>query len=146
MNFEPVSERILDSCADLYAEVFSSSPWNEPWTFEAALHRLTHFYHSRGFIGVLAKEDRVLGFALGNLEPFHSGNLFYLREMCISVGRQSEGLGKQLYHAVEGELSTRGVERVYLTTSRRIPASSFYQNVGFKYVEEMGFYAKRISS
>lgn len=146
MSLGLIEEKDLYSCAELYAEVFSSSPWNEPWTAESALHRLDHFYHSIGFTGFLAKADGVVGFVLGNAEPFHSGSLFYLREMCVAVRCQSQGLGRQLFQALERQLVAKKVERIYLTTSHGIPASGFYQSIGFKCVEEMGFYAKRVSS
>lgn len=136
----------LESCAALYADVFSSPPWNEPWTTQAALERLVHFYDSKGFAGVLANCDGLRGFALGNIEPFHTEHLFYLREMCIARKYQSQGVGSQIYRALEGELYSRKIEQVYLATERRIPAAKFYSAIGFKCAEEMGFYTKHVNS
>ena len=146
MIIRNVERRDLECCAELYADVFSSAPWDEPWTAPAALDRLVHFYDSKGFAGILAESDDVLGFALGNIEPFHTKDLFYLREMCIALKSQSQGIGSQVYRALENELRLKKVEQVYLATEREIPAANFYLSNGFKCTEEMGFYTKYVDS
>lgn len=137
-----LTEDDLLACARLYSQVFSSSPWNEPWSEEAALQRLRHFYHCRGFVGFIAHEDSLKGFVLGNREPFHSGQLFYLREMCVDAKKQNTGCGSQLLERLQDELSRREVRAMYLTTEREIDAAAFYQKRDFKYSESMGFYVK----
>lgn len=136
----------LEDCAALYADVFSSFPWNESWTTQVAIDRLAHFYESKGFSGVLAEDNGLRGFALGNIEPFHTGNLFYLREMCVANVHQSQGVGSQIYKGLEGNLRLREVDEVYLATEREIPAAKFYFSIVFKCAEEVGFYTKSINS
>jgi len=135
----------IETCAKLFANVFSLSPWNESWDIVSAKERLHHFYESKGFIGILAERDGIVGFALGNSEPFYFGNMFYLREMCILKDLQQQGLGKKLYLALERELSLAKIHSIYLTTNRATVASSFYMSNGFKASEKMGFYAKCIA-
>ncbi|MFC3284480.1 GNAT family N-acetyltransferase [Litchfieldella rifensis] len=144
MQLRIMEERDLEPCAQLFAQVFSADPWNEPWDDELALRRLVHFHDSSGFVGVVAHRQEVVGFALGNLEPFCTGTLFYLREMCIETTQQSKGVGTQLYHVLQRELETRHVRAVYLATDRGIPAASFYQGLGFRCSDNMAFYAKRL--
>lgn len=148
MSIRPIQESDLKACARLYAEVFSSAPWNEAWSEELAFERLIHFYHSKGFVGVLAKSEEVTnsvsGFVLGNTEPFYYGTLFYLREMCTKPNQQNKGVGAKLLSALETGLHDQEVKSIYLATEREIPAASFYQKHEFKLSEEMGFYAKRI--
>lgn len=144
MIIRNINSQDLKNCAALYADVFASAPWHEPWTVDAALERLSHFYGSSGFVGILAEEDSLIGFALGNTEPFHSGSLFYLREMCIGTDSQRQGLGRQVYSALENELRSQSLRSIYLTTERDIPAAQFYLNNGFTFQEKMGFYAKRL--
>jgi len=135
----------IKRCAVLYSQVFSSKPWNEGWNADLARERLAHFYHSKGFIGVLAEEkEDIMGFALGNAEPYYFGSIFYLREMCIKTKLQNLGLGKRTLNALENECSAKKINKLYLTTERAIPAASFYQKNGFKYSEKMGFYAKQM--
>ncbi|MBA2781031.1 GNAT family N-acetyltransferase [Billgrantia kenyensis] len=139
-----LEEGDLEACATLFAQEFSAPPWSEPWTNERALARLEHFHASPGFVGMLALGDQgeVAGFLLGNLEPYVEGKLFYLREMCVATHRQGQGLGSELYRALERELATRDVRAVYLATGRGIPAARFYQQLGFRCSEGMAFYAR----
>jgi len=146
VSFRNIEKKDLEGCAELYADVFPSAPWSEPWTAQAAIESLVHFYESKGFVGVLAEADGVFGFALGNIEPFHTKDLFYLREMCIARKSQFQGIGGQVYKALESELHERKVEQVYLATDRDIPAARFYLSNGFKCAKEMEFYTKNVNS
>lgn len=146
MNLRLIEKHDIENCAKLFTQVFSSEPWNEPWTNEHAYNRLSHFYSSKGFLGILLKKESILGFALGNLEPFYFGNMFYLREMCTDTDLQSQGIGGKVYAALEKELVAKSVKSIYLTTERDIPAASFYKKCGFNYSEKMGFYAKGLNS
>jgi ribosomal protein S18 acetylase RimI-like enzyme len=145
MNIREIRLEDLDACASLFAQVFSSPPWNESWNQEQAKRRLLHFFQSKGFIGILAERDELVGFALGNTEPFYFGSMFYLREMCIASAFQKQGLGNQLYLALERKLSLEQVHSIYLTTQRETLASGFYLGNGFKCSDKMGFYAKCIA-
>lgn len=146
MILRKIEKDDIEACAALFAKVFSAEPWSEPWNTDLANKRLSHFYESKGFIGILAESDGVIGFALGNTEPFHFGSMFYLREMCTESNIQNKGVGSDIFKALEHELMLNKVQSIYLTTEREIPAAEFYKNKGFKYLDQMGFYAKRINS
>ena len=146
MVIRNILEEDIEACANLFSKVFSSEPWNEPWEINSATERLMHFYHSKGFIGLLAESENITGFVLGNTEPFHFGSMFYLREMCTANDMQNKGVGGQILNALEIELSKNKIHSLYLTTDRRIPAANFYQKNGFKLNETMGFYARRVNS
>ena len=146
MILRSIQETDLAVCAALFTNVFSSDPWNEEWNETFALERLLHFYQSKGFVGILAEQQGVVGFALGNTEPFYFGSMFYLREMCTKTNLQNQGVGNKVLKALEKELIPLKVQSIYLTTERTIPAAHFYQTNGFNYSEKMGFYAKRVSS
>ena len=95
--FLPIQKSDIQKCASLYAQVFSSSPWSEPWTDEEADNRLRYLMDSKGFLGFLAEKDgKTIGFVLGTTEPFVGGNAFYLREMCVCPTEQGRGIGKEL--------------------------------------------------
>lgn len=147
MKHRQIIKQDIGKCARLFSDVFSAEPWNEPWTEHDAYKRLSHFFESKGFLGVLLeKEDDIVGFALGNTEPFHFGDMFYLREMCVDKNVQHSGYGYKLLDQLEINLKSKKIHSIYLTTDRKIPASKFYQKHGFNFKESMGFYAKRISS
>ena len=145
MIFRTITEPDIKNCAQLFSSVFSAQPWNEPWTADKAFNRIHHFFESKGFAGVLLENDNLVGFALGNIEPFHFGNMFYLREMCIETQYQNSGLGHKLLENLESYLKTMNVNSIYLTTDVNIPASAFYQKHGFNFKQSMGFYAKRLT-
>lgn len=146
MILRSIQEKDIEACAALYAQVFSSEPWDEKWSEGAARERLLHFYYSKGFCGVLAEQEGVISFALGNIEPFYSGSIFYLREMCRNTNMPKAGVGYKVLAALERELLAQDVQDVYLITDRAIPASDFYQKNGFNHSDQMGFYAKHIQA
>ena len=145
MKIRLIDRDDIDACAKLFVDVFSITPWNESWTNETAKDRLLHFYESKGFLGLIAEREGVVGFALGNSEPFYFGSMFYLREMCIQSDLQHQGLGNKLYLALERELSLAKIHSIYLTTHRETVAANFYARNGFKCSDKMGFYAKCIA-
>ena len=146
MKVRLITENDIRSCAELFSHIFSAEPWNEPWTEEKSFKRLNHFFESKGFVGVLLESDGLIGFALGNIEPFYFGDMFYLREMCVDTKKQSSGNGFKLLEKLEESLKNMHVNSIYLTTDIQISASNFYQKHGFNLKESMGFYAKRIKS
>ena len=148
MKHRYIAENDLEACAKIFECVFSSEPWNEPWTFDAAYTRLNHFFESKGFFGVLAEEDsgKIIAFVLGNKEPFCHGELYYLREMCVDNDHQSAGIGSSLSSYLDESLVRQGIKGMYLATAKNIPAASFYQKNDFKMGDDMAFYSKRFSS
>lgn len=148
MNIRPIKEDDLKECANIFKHVFSSEPWNEPWTCESAHTRLDHFFKSVGFYGLLAEVNsgNISGFILGNKEPFCHGELFYLREMCVNNEEQGSGIGSSLLAALEENLTLQGVRGAYLATAKDIPAAAFYQKNEFKISSGMGFYNKRLGT
>lgn len=148
MNLRSIKINDLESCADVFAHVFSSEPWSEAWTAEGAYIRLHHFFESKGFYGVLAEDSsgKVVGFVLGNKEPFCDGDLYYLREMCVDKELQKYGIGTHLLEFLEKCLISQGVIGAYLATAKGFPAAEFYQKNEYRISEGMAFYNKRLNS
>lgn len=144
MDILNITQKHLMACAEIYSNTFSTAPWNEHWTTTSALERLSHFYDSKGFCGALAQEKAILGFVLGNIEPYYSGSIFYLREMCTSASYQNSGIGIQLLDYLEQNLRHQGVRQIYLLTEQHIPAAQFYQNRGYAIDENCASYSKNL--
>jgi GNAT superfamily N-acetyltransferase len=107
--------------------------------------RLRHFFESSGFVGFVAIQQGVLvGFLLGNTEPFHTQGMFYLREMCVLPNFQRGGIGNALLEKLETFLVSRSIAGIYLITERALPAARFYSRGGFGHSESTGFYAKQL--
>lgn len=146
MNIKRITKKHLQKCAELYSYVFSMEPWSEEWENEIALKRLNHFYNSDGFIGILAIEnDCIVGFALGNIEPFVHGDIFYLREMCVNPKMQNRGIGTQILSELENVLITANIKSIYLFTDRKIPAAKFYSKFGYGLNNDFAIFTKDIS-
>ena len=146
MEIRTINESDLTSCAEIFSRTFSKEPWNEKWSTDSAFERLAHFYHSKGFCGVLAEEENVAGFVLGNVEPYYSGAVFYLRDMCTSTEHQSKGVGTKILMLLEEMLVLRNVRNIYLLTEYSIPAAKFYRNRGFEIDEKSSSFSKIIYS
>jgi len=140
-----MTEADLAPCAQLYANTFSQAPWNEPWTAHDAHQRLEHMFASLGAVGVcLYSGDNLIGFVLGNTEPFLAQDLFYLREMCVKAEEQGSGIGTALMESLMVSLKQQGVGSIYLSTSPTSKAHVFYKKLGFKAAEDMAFMVKRV--
>ena len=146
MNIREITKSDLEACSTIFSRVFSSPPWSESWTVSNALQRLSHFYNSEGFIGLLAEEVDVLGFVIGNSEPYQNDSIFYLREMCTDIDHQTHGIGSELIVSLDEKLKSLTIQNIYLATDMNIPAVDFYTKNGFSCEAKMAFYSKHVHS
>lgn len=147
MLIRAIEPEDMDRISDLYASVFSSSPWNEPWSNEKAKRRLNHIFLSKDFIGLLVEiEESVQAIVLGNTEPFLDEKTFYLREMCVNPEFQENGIGQRLIQELHFKLKEINVSGVYLTTRNQLKAASFYKNNGYNLEKDQGIYEIRFNS
>ena len=66
MEFKLLEENDLIKCTETFIKVFNDEPWNDEWTFPKAQKYLLDFYHTPGFLGILAIENKeVIGFIFG---------------------------------------------------------------------------------
>ncbi len=122
-----MGEEQLDACAQLYAAVFSSEPWNAPWTETNARDRLQEILDTPGFLGLIVEgEGQLLGFVMGCLMRAVRGRIFYLHEMCVAVEAQRGGLGSALLDRLHERLVREDVSKVFLLTMKGSPAEAFY--------------------
>lgn len=124
----------VELIASVFIACFSAPPWNEPWSPEAAVRRLSLFAAAPRFRGIVAMdEDRAVAMAVGQIEGWTQGNLFLLQEMCVLPDRQRTGIGKRLLDQFLSQL--RDIDQVseaYLLTDRGSDAESFYVGRGFR--------------
>jgi aminoglycoside 6'-N-acetyltransferase I len=118
----------------IFKECFAAPPWNEAWSDEAAVRRLSQFMGTDTCRGVVAFErGRPVGFALGQIEGWVDGNLFLVQEMCVVSDRQRSGLGGQLLERLRRDVETRDhVSGTYLLTDAGSAAEAFYLAQGFQ--------------
>jgi len=132
------SKQILDACADILVDAYNSDPWNDSWTKEKALEKLMCFFNSPKFIGWTATQDnKLLGCVVGNIEPYYTGDYFYLKEMFVSVQSQKKGVGARLMTSVKDHLKTIDIKTIILFTGKDFFPFDFYLKSGFNAMEEM---------
>jgi N-acetylglutamate synthase-like GNAT family acetyltransferase len=132
------SEYPLEQCAALLVEAYNAEPWNDNWTQEQALEKLTCFYNSPKFYGLTATLDgRLVGCCVGNIEPYYSGDYFFLKEMFISVSSQRSGVGTQLLDKLKAYLSSIDIHAIILFTSNKTFPFDFYIKGGFQQMDGM---------
>ena len=147
MQLKKIEKSDLKSCSELYASVFSGEPWNEPWTSKLAYDRLLNFYNTPGFEGVFVSiEAKLVGLALGNIEPFHFGPMFNLHEVCVSENYQGKGAGTKMLSYLESMLNDKSTKCIYTDTDTRYAAAEFYLKNGFSKAHHMGVFSKAVRS
>jgi aminoglycoside 6'-N-acetyltransferase I len=133
----------LASCVDLYIEVFNGDPWRDQWTATTAYQRLADAFHSPGFIGLIAMLDaHIAGGLVGNIEHFYKGPYFNLKEMFVRTTLQRQGIGQQLFTALDLQLEERQIAAITLFTSQDFFPSTFYQKHGFHEVPGLRMMSK----
>jgi aminoglycoside 6'-N-acetyltransferase I len=131
------SIEMLEECVELFMEAYNCAPWNDNWTRGTAIALLTCYYNTPKFVGLMAKSgNMIIGCGIGNIEPHYSGNVFYLRELFVSVQSQKAGVGRRLIAALKEDLQLMGIKTIILFTGKTI--FDFYIKSGFKEMEGMG--------
>ncbi|MCP2035522.1 GNAT superfamily N-acetyltransferase [Planomicrobium sp. HSC-17F08] len=145
MEIKVVEESELLNCTAAFIEVFNREPWNDEWEPEKAKQYLLDFYHTPGFMGLVALEgEEVTGFIFGVKRVWWSGDEFFINEMCVTNSQQKKGIGKALFDRLLEELDTQKVTHISLLTDRGIPAEEFYKKNGFEEVERLVFLSRGI--
>ncbi len=120
------------ACARLFTDVNNAPPWNDGWTEDRSVRRLTDIFSSPGSWGIAASSaQRLVAFLIGNIEAFYDGDHFCLREMVVATEAQRRGLGSRLLAEAERRLRAQGVSEVYLLTSRGNGTAEFYEKNGY---------------
>ena len=132
------SSNELRSCADLLVAAYNAEPWNDQWTHEKALEKLECFFHSPKFIGLVAYQgEDINGACIGNIEPYYTGDYFYLKEMFVAPSAQKRGIGKQLMVALKEHLEQAGIRQMILFTSKDFFPFHFYEKENFSAIDGM---------
>ena len=132
------TSQILYHCADILIEAYNAEPWNYQWTKEKAEEKLMCFYNSPKFMGWTATiNNKLLGCVVGNIEPYYTGDYYYLKEMFVAPKSQKKGMGKQLMATVKNHLKTIDINTIILFTGKDFFPFDFYLKSGFNEMEEM---------
>jgi len=130
-------ENIADY-AKLYMSVFNSPPWNDSWSEETAVRRISEIMSSDTFIGKAAYiDDELMGIIMGQCEQGDISVQFHLLEFFVKVSAQNNGIGTSLMNELKTELKSQGITHIYLITSHGEKTEGFYSRRGFRTVSEI---------
>ncbi|MEG2354022.1 MAG: GNAT family N-acetyltransferase [Clostridium sp.] len=146
MIFKELNLENLDEVLGLYVESFNAPPWNDKWTEEIVKKRLKQMLSCEGSYGLVCFEDtKAVGMILGNHEYSYDCMDFQIKEFCVDHNEKGKGIGKRLLEKFSNNLSYRGIENIYLYTSRTDKTEGFYVKNGYKVVDDMIMMDKNIT-
>jgi GNAT superfamily N-acetyltransferase len=132
------NEQQLSACAELLTQAYNAPPWNDNWTTAKALEKLTCFYNSPRHLGIMVYDGEVLlGCCVGNVEPYYTGDYFYLKEMFVPAAKQRNGTGAILMQALKEQLTAMGIGTIILFTGADFFPFTFYRKHGFDVMQGM---------
>ncbi|MFD3156319.1 GNAT family N-acetyltransferase [Haloimpatiens sp. FM7330] len=145
MVYEDLQEKHILKLGKLYMDAFSSPPWNEKWTLELVSKRLLQMVHCEGFYGLVCYENNeIIGMILGNHEYFYTGMQFIIKEFCIDSRLHGKGVGSALLDEFLLRLKNKGIDEVILNTLRSNETEGFYNNRGFRSLNNMVVMGKQL--
>ncbi|MGE7689807.1 GNAT family N-acetyltransferase [Lysinibacillus sp. NPDC097214] len=133
-----LSEKDLEEASIIFTYVFSSNPWNEPWSSQTAYKRLLDISKTPGYIGIgyFNSDNQMSGFLVGNEEQWADTKNFYINEICVLTNTQQNGIGTILLNYLKNILTQKEVDTAYLSTERGDGKPEiFFRKNGFVTIE-----------
>lgn len=145
MKIDRLVEVDLKQCVEAHRDAFKAPPWDESWSEEKSLKRLSDIYYTPGFIGFKCMEQgKVIGAVLGNIEEDYQGQYYFLKEMFVHTDYQHHGIGSQLLNKIEEEADREGLGGIILFTSRVYGTEQFYKKNHYEVGQGLVLMAKHI--
>lgn len=133
----------IQSCANLFFDVFFNEPFNYQITESNMLRYLTDISNTPNFKGYMYfMEGRLIGICFGCLIDYFAKPSYDIKEIAVAKDCQGIGAGAAFLRAVEGDLAKIDVHAVTLTTQREISAFKFYEKNGYSVSESTVYMSK----
>lgn len=130
-----LTDEDLKEAAIIYTNVFSASPWNEPWGMDTAYDRLYNISKTPRYVGVgyfHSENNKLIGFIVENEEQWANYKTFYINEICVLSSTQQTGIGTSLLSFLKELLIQKEVKEVYVSTERgQGKPKRFFEKNGF---------------
>lgn len=138
-NTTTITPDILQTMATVLAASYNAPPWNDEWSTESATLKLRHAVSSPDYIGGVVRDSTgviVAGFS-GNIEPYFSGDYFFLKDMFVHPDVQHRGIGRMMMSTLLEQLQERAVPTIMLFTGQTTPAKELYTKYGLDVLPDM---------
>ncbi|MGG7096871.1 GNAT family N-acetyltransferase [Clostridium sardiniense] len=138
MRFEEITLEHLESVVNFYIKSFNSEPWNDRWTEESATKRLTQMINCEGSYGLVCYlDEEPVGMILGNHEYYYDAMHFNIKEFCVDHSKKGQGIGKKVLNEFTNRLKDKGINYIYLLTSRTDKTEGFYKKNEYESVDDV---------